>query len=139
MTGTMEGAYDYNAQVDVQWPFGFGLSYTTFDYSNLRVDKTEFSAGDVLTVSVDVKNTGNMAGKESVLLFSRDIVASIIPEARRLRAFTKIDLQPGELRTVTFSLPANDLAFVGFDDQRHLEPGEFVLQIANQAVHINCK
>ena len=139
MTGTMEGAYDYNAQVDVQWPFGFGLSYTTFDYSNLRVDKTEFSAGDVLTVSVDVKNTGNMAGKESVLLFSRDIVASIIPEARRLRAFTKIDLQPGEQRTVTFSLPANDLAFVGFDDQRHLEPGEFVLQIANQAVHINCK
>jgi beta-glucosidase len=139
MTGTMEGAYDYNAQVDVQWPFGFGLSYTTFDYSNLRVDKTEFSAGDVLNVSVDVKNTGSRAGKESVLLFSRDIVASIIPEARRLRAFTKIDLQPGEQRTVTFSLPANDLAFVGYDDQRHLEPGEFVLQIANQAVHINCR
>ena len=138
-TGTMEGVYDYNAQVDVQWPFGFGMSYTTYEYSNMRVDKTDFTAGDLLTVSIDVKNTGRMAGKESVLLFSRDMVASIVPESRRLRAFTKIDLQPGEMRTVTFSLPANDLAFVGNDDQRHLEPGEFLLQIANQSLRINCR
>ena len=138
-TGTMEGVYDYNAQVDVQWPFGFGMSYTTYEYSNMRVDKTDFTAGDLLTVSIDVKNTGSMAGKESVLLFSRDMVASIVPESRRLRAFTKIELQPGEMRTVTFSLPANDLAFVGNDDQRHLEPGEFLLQIANQSLRINCR
>ena len=67
------------------------------------------------------------------------MVASIVPESRRLRAFTKIELQPGEMRTVTFSLPANDLAFVGNDDQRHLEPGEFLLQIANQSLRINCR
>lgn len=138
-TGTMEGVYDYNALVDVQWPFGYGLSYTTFEYSNLRVDKTDFSAGDVLTVSVDVKNTGRMAGKESVLLFSRDMVASLVPESRRLRAFTKIELQPGEQRTVTFNLPADDLAFVGDDGKRHLEPGEFLLQIADKALRINCR
>ena len=138
-SGTMEGVYDYNAQVDVQWPFGYGLSYTTFDYSNMRVDKTDFSAGDILTVSVDVKNSGRMAGKESVLLFSRDMVASLVPESRRLRAFTKIDLKPGEMRTVTFTLPADDLAFVGDDGKRHLEPGEFLLQIANKSLRINCR
>lgn len=138
-TGTMEGVYDYNAQVDVQWPFGFGMSYTTFDYSNMRVDKEDFTAGDMLNVSIDVKNTGRMAGKESVLLFSRDIVASLVPESRRLRAFSKIELQPGETRTITFSLPANDLAFVGNDGKRHLEPGEFLLQIANQSLRINCR
>ena len=138
-TGTMEGVYDYNAQVDVQWPFGYGLSYTTFDYSNMRVDKTDFTAGDVLTISVDVKNTGRMAGKESVLLFSRDMVASLVPESRRLRAFTKVDLKPGEQRTVTFTLPADDLAFVGNDGKRHLEPGEFLLQIADKSLRINCR
>ena len=138
-TGTMEGVYDYNAQVDVQWPFGYGISYTTYEYSNLRVDKKDFTTGDVLTVSVDVKNVGQMKGKESVLLFSRDMVASLVPESRRLRAFTKIELQPGEMRTVTFSLPANDLAFVGNDGKRHLEPGEFLLQIANQSLRLNCR
>ena len=138
-TGTMQGVYDYNAQVDVQWPFGYGLSYTTFEYSNMHVDKTDFTAGDVLTVTIDVKNTGRMAGKESVLLFSRDIVATLVPESRRLRAFTKVELQPGETRTVTFNLPANDLAFVGNDGQRHLEPGEFLLQIANKSVRLNCR
>ena len=138
-SGTMEGVYDYNAQVDVQWPFGFGLSYTTFTYSNLKVDKTDFGPADVLNISVDVKNDGPRAGKEAVLMFSRDMVASIVPESRRLRAFTKIELQPGETKTVTFQLPATDLAFVGNDDQRHLEPGEFLIQIANQALRINCQ
>lgn len=138
-TGTMEGVYDYNAQVDVQWPFGYGLSYTTFEYSNMSVDKKDFTAGDMLTISIDVKNTGNMTGKESILLFSRDMVASLVPESRRLRAFTKIELKPGQMQTVTFNLPANDLAFVGDDGKRHLEPGEFLLQIANQSLRINCR
>jgi beta-glucosidase len=137
-TGTMEGVYDYNAQVNVQWPFGYGLSYTTFDYSNLRVDKPEFHDGDVLTVSVDVKNTGSRIGKESVLLFSRDMVASIVPESRRLRAFQKIELKPGQQQTVTFRLPASDLAFVGTDGQWHLETGAFKLQIGNQYCEVNC-
>ena len=82
---TMEGAYDYNAFIDVQWPFGYGLSYTTFEYSNLHVDKPFFTERDTLTITVDVRNTGSKAGKESVLLYSRDMVASIVPEGRRLR------------------------------------------------------
>ena len=138
-TGTMEGVYDYNAQIDVQWPFGFGLSYTTFEYSNLRVDKPVFHDGDMLTVTVDVRNTGSRAGKESVLLFSRDVVASIVPESRRLRAFQKIELQPGQQQTVSFKLPARDLAFVGADGQWHLEPGLFRLQAGTQVCEIEKK
>ena len=137
-TGTMEGVYDYNAQVNVQWPFGYGLSYTTFDYSNLRVDKTNFRNDDILTVSIDVKNTGSRIGKKSILLFSRDMVASIVPESRRLRAFQKIELKPGQQQTVTFRLPAKDLAFVGTDGQWHLEPGAFKLQIGNQHCEVIC-
>ena len=134
----MEGAYDYNAVVSVQWAFGYGLSYTTFAYSNMKVDRTEFSAGDVLTVSVDVTNTGKVAGKESVLLFSSDLVASVVPESRRLREFTKVELQPGETKTVTFTLPADRLAFVGFDGRWTLEEGDFRLQAGTETAMIHC-
>lgn len=138
-TAKMEGAYDYTADVSVQWPFGFGLSYTTFAYSNLRVSETEFMPGDEITVSVDVTNTGDRLGKEAVLLFSRDMVASLVPDNRRLRAFTKIELKPGETRTVDFRLKASDLAFVGADGNWILEKGQFRLQIADQIAMINCK
>ena len=111
----MEGAYNYDAVVNVQWAFGYGLSYTTFAYSNLKVDKTSFTADDVLTFTVDVKNTGNRVGKESVLLFSSDLVASLTPDNRRLRAFDKVELQPGETKTVTLKVKGSDLAFVGYD------------------------
>ena len=134
----MEGAYDYNAVVSVQWAFGYGLSYTTFAYSNMKVDRTEFSDGDVLTVSVDVTNTGNVVGKESVLLFSSDLLASVIPESRRLREFTKIELQPGETRTVSFELPAKALAFVGFDGRWTLEEGDFRLQAGTETALVRC-
>ena len=134
----MEGAYDYNAVVSVQWAFGYGLSYTTFAYSNMKVDRTEFSDGDVLTVSVDVTNTGNVVGKESVLLFSSDLVASVIPESRRLREFTKIELQSGETRTVSFELPAKALAFVGFDGRWTLEEGDFRLQAGTETALVRC-
>ncbi len=134
----MEGAYDYNAVVSVQWAFGYGLSYTTFAYSNMTVDRTEFSDGDVLTVSVDVTNTGKVAGKEAVLLFCSDLVASVVPESRRLREFTKIELQPGETKAVTFSLPANRLAFVGFDGRWKLEEGDFRLQAGTETAMIHC-
>ena len=136
--GTMEGAYNYDAKVSLQWPFGYGLSYTTFAYSNLRVDKPRFKAGDVLTVSVDVKNTGQRAGKEAVLLYSSDLVASIVPDNRRLRDFTKISLQPGEQQTVTFQLPARDLAFVGADGRWILEEGDFRLKVGTETVNIEC-
>ncbi len=134
----MEGAYDYNAVVSVQWAFGYGLSYTTFAYSNMTVDRTEFSDGDVLTVSVDVTNTGKVAGKESVLLFSSDLVASVIPESRRLREFTKIELQPGETQTVSFELPAKALAFVGFDGCWTLEEGDFRIQAGTETATVRC-
>ena len=136
--GTMAGAYNYDAKVSLQWPFGFGLSYTTFEYSNLKVDKSQFTADDVLTVTVDVKNTGAKAGKEAVLLYSSDLIASVVPDNRRLRDFTKIELQPGEVKTVTFQLPAKNLAFVGADGRWTLEEGDFILKIGNQTVPTAC-
>ena len=136
--GTMAGAYNYDAKVSLQWPFGYGLSYTTYEYSNLKVDKENFTANDVLTVTVDVKNTGARAGKEAVLLYSSDIVASVVPDNKRLRDFTKIELQPGETKTVTFQLPASKLAFVGADGRWTLEEGDFVLKVGNQTVGTAC-
>lgn len=136
--GTMEGAYDYNAKITQQWGFGYGLSYTSYKYSNLKVSQSDFCHGDIIKVSVDVKNTGKVAGKESVLLFSSDLIASMVPDGRRLRAFDKIDLQPGETKTVTFDLNADDLAFVGYDGKWRLEEGDFKLMIADQKAYIHC-
>ncbi len=135
---TMAGAYNYDASMFVQWPFGTGLSYTTFEYSDLQVDKTDFAAGDVLNVKLTVKNTGSVAGKEAVLLYSSDLVASVIPDARRLRAFTKVDLQPGESKVVELSVPANSLAFVGQDGKWRLEKGAFRLMAGDRHVDVNC-
>ena len=136
--GTMEGAYDYNAKITQQWGFGHGLSYTSYKYSNLKVSQSDFCHGDIIKVSVDVKNTGKVAGKESVLLFSSDLIASMVPDGRRLRAFDKIELQPGETKTVTFDLKADDLAFVGYDGKWVLEEGDFKLMIADQSADIHC-
>ena len=136
--GTMEGAYDYNAKITQQWGFGYGLSYTSYKYSNLKVSQSDFRHGDIIKVSVDVKNTGKVAGKESVLLFSSDLIASMVPDGRRLRAFDKIELQPGETKTVTFNLNADDLAFVGYDGKWVLEEGDFKLMIADQSADIHC-
>ena len=136
--GTMSGAYNYDAKISLQWPFGYGISYTTYEYSNLKVDKTSFTANDILTVTVNVKNTGSRAGKEAVLLYSSDLVASVIPDNKRLRDFTKVELQPGETKTVTFQLPAKDLAFVGADGRWTLEEGDFELKVGNQTVGTTC-
>jgi beta-glucosidase len=136
--GTMAGAYNYDAKVSLQWPFGYGLSYTTFEYSNLKVDKASFTSDDVLTVTVDVKNTGSRAGKEAVLLYSSDLIASIVPDNKRFRDFTKISLESGEVKTVTFRLPAKDLAFVGADGRWMLEEGDFILKVGNQTVTTTC-
>ncbi|WP_418326230.1 glycoside hydrolase family 3 N-terminal domain-containing protein [Segatella sp.] len=136
--GTMEGAYDYNAKITQQWGFGYGLSYTTYKYSNLKVSQSDFRHGDIIKVSVDVKNTGKVAGKESVLLFSSDLIASMVPDGRRLRAFDKVELQPGETKTMTFELKADDLAFVGWDGKWRLEEGDFKLMIADLSADIHC-
>lgn len=137
--GKMEGVYDYGAQTSIQYPFGFGLSYTSFEYSNLSIDKKDFISGDVLQISVDVKNTGSLAGKEAVLLFSSDLAASITPDVRRLRAFEKIELQAGEKKTVTLQLPADELAFVNEKGRWTLEAGTFKLQVGDKIETITCK
>ncbi len=136
--GKMEGAYDYGAQTSVQFPFGYGLSYTTFNYSNINVDKSSFTSDDLIRVSVDVTNSGEVEGKESVLLFSSDLVASLSPDVRRLRAFEKISLKPGQTQTVTFDIKGGDLAFVNEKGKWTIEEGEFMLQLGDQTVNIVC-
>ena len=137
--GQMDGNYNYDAVMDVQWPFGHGLHYTTVEYSNMKVDKTTFSADDTLTVTIDVRNTGDRLTKESVLLYSSDLVASLTPDNRRLRAFEKVELKPGESKTVTLKLAARDLSFVNLDGEWVLEPGEFVLFSEKQNVKVEAK
>ena len=136
--GTMAGAYNYDAKVSLQWPFGYGLSYTTFEYSNLRVDRTSFTADDMLNVTVDVKNTGNRAGKEAVLLYTSDVVASIVPDNKRLRDFQKVSLEPGQQQTVSFQLPAKSMAFVGADGRWTLEEGDFTLRVGRLTQDVKC-
>ncbi len=114
------------------------MSYTSFAYANLRVDRQRFAPGDSLRVSVDVTNTGNRTGKEAVLLYSSDVIASMTPDGRRLRGFEKVELQPQQTTTVTFTLPASDMAFVGWDGQWHLEPGDFILTVANHSLTVTC-
>ncbi len=127
---TMEGAYNYDARTDVLYTFGQGISYTTTKFENLQC-KME---GDSIRFTVDVTNTGKMKVKEPVLLFVSDLVASVIPDVKRLRAFTKIDLEAGAKKTVTLTIHKQDLAFVNHDLQWVLEPGEFQATIANQSV-----
>lgn len=134
----MQGAYDYDAVMSVQWAFGYGLSYTTYEYSNFRVDKIDFTEKDILTFAIDITNTGTREGKETIMLFSSDLYASLTPDIRRLRAFEKVDLKAGEKRTITLSIPARSLAFVGADGNWTLESGEFNIQVANQVLKINC-
>ena len=136
--GAVAGACRYDANVCLQCPFGYGLGYTTYEYSNLQVDKASFTANDILTVTVDVKNTGSRVGKEAVLLYSSDLVASIVPDNKRLRNFTKVELKPGETKTVCFLLPAKSLAFVGADGRWTLEEGDFLLRVGRLTVPTTC-
>ena len=135
----MEGAYDYNAVVSVQWPFGYGLSYTTFEYSNFNCSVEEFDADTDLVFTVDVTNTGKVAGKEVVMLYSRDMVASMVPENRRLRAFEKVEIQPGETKQVELTIKGSDLAFVNPKGKWVLEPGQFRMQVGNQTLMLTCE
>ncbi|MGL4412026.1 MAG: glycoside hydrolase family 3 N-terminal domain-containing protein [Bacteroidales bacterium] len=134
----MQGAYDYDAVMSVQWAFGYGLSYTTFEYSNLSVNIEDFDYKDILKFTIDVTNTGDRDGMETVMLYSSDLYASLTPDVRRLRAFEKIFLKSGEKRTVTLSVPAYSLAFVTTDGSWVLEEGAFDVQVANQVVKVNC-
>ena len=136
--GTMAGAYNYDAKVSLQWPFGYGLSYTTFEYSNITVDKEEFTADDTLFVGVEVKNTGKRTGKEVILLYSSDLVASVVPDNKRLRGFSKVELEPDQDVAVIFEIPAKALAYVGADGKWILEEGDFILKIGNLTIPARC-
>ncbi len=136
--GQMDGNYNYDAVMDVQWPFGTGLSYTNYKYSHFRTDRSTFTADDELTFSVDITNTGKVAGKESVLLYSSDLVASLTPDNTRLRGFDKVALQPGETKTVTIKIKGSDLAFVGHDEKWTLEEGDFRISCGGEALMIHC-
>ncbi len=136
--GQMDGNYNYDSVLDLQWPFGYGLSYTTYKYSNLKVDKPVFAPADELTFTVDITNAGKVKGKESVLLYSSDLYASISPDNIRLRNFDKVELNPGETKTVTFKLKASDLAFVGADNKWRLEKGDFRITCGTEKLIVNC-
>lgn len=120
----------YEKSYSPQFEFGTGLSYTTFAYSNLKIDKSEITDTDSITVTVDLKNTGKIAGKETVLLYLSDKVASITPEVKALKRFTKISLAPNESKTITFVLNQRDLQFVNNDLKWVSEKGSFKVQIA---------
>jgi beta-glucosidase len=112
-----------------QFAFGDGLSYTTFAYSDLRLSKPAIGANEELTVNVTVTNTGNRAGKEAVLVYVGDLVASLSPPNKRLRRFAKVSLEPGQKRTLTFKLRRDDLSFIGADNKPVAEPGEFDVMV----------
>lgn len=137
--GQMGGNYNYDAIMDVQWPFGYGLSYTTYEYANLKVNKTVFGVEDELIFSIDVRNIGKRAGKEAVLLFSKDLVASSTPDNIRLRNFTKVSLLPGETKNVVMKIKASDLAFVGYDGKWRLEKGDFKVKCGDLWIDLQCK
>ncbi|GAA4210644.1 glycoside hydrolase family 3 N-terminal domain-containing protein [Pedobacter jeongneungensis] len=135
---TVEGVYNYDSDYNPQYVFGQGLSYTTFKYSNLKLSSNTLKAGESLSISVEVSNTGNRAGKESVLLFTSDLVASVItPDVKRLRGFEKIDLKAGESKTVTFTLKPEDIAVVNVEGKKVTEAGEFRIQIGDQKINFN--
>ena len=137
---TMAGEYNYDAVMNVQWPFGFGLSYPDFEYSDFKcLSGAEFSAGDDLKFEVTVRNRGSHDGKEAVLLYSSDVIASLIPDVKRLREFTKVELAAGESKVVSFTVPAAELAFVGADGKWRLEAGDFRMGCGGLSLMITAK
>ena len=128
--GNPDDKHGYNPLYE----FGYGLSYTTFNYSNLHINKTELNDGEILSVSIEVKNTGAMEGKESVLMYTSQAYASISPDYKRLRAYDKIGLKPGETKTVTFKITSKDLAFVNDMSKTVTEAGDFKIMIGDQTV-----
>ena len=138
--------YDYkNSEIsevndyDAQFPFGCGLSYTEFAYSDLTIDKTEYSLGEDIHVSVKVTNTGGMAGKEVVQLYVSDLFASVTPSVKRLKRFSKILLEPGKTKTIKFTLSKDDLSFIGRENVRIVEPGEFMVSVADLTAQFKLK
>lgn len=121
--------YSYNYFFNPQFPFGHGLSYTSFDFTNLSVSPAILSGEGKVKVTVQVKNTGNRPGKETVEVYATDLVASITPSVKKLIGFKKIELQPGAALSVDFEIGKEDLSFINHELKRVTEPGEFEIRI----------
>lgn len=136
-----EGVYNYEGDFNPEYHFGFGLSYTTFDISNLKINKTSFANNpkEEIIVSVDVKNTGDVEGKEVIQLYSSDLFASLVPDVKRLRRFEKVSLKASESKTITFKLTLDDLAFYNLKSERVIEAGDFELQVGSSSNDIKEK
>ena len=133
----VEPEYKYFYEFDPQYPFGFGLSYTSFELSNLKLSSDQLTGNSKIKISVEVKNTGQRSGQETVELYSRDHFASVTPSVKRLRGFKKVELKPGETKTVEFEVSASDLAFVGEDMKWVTEPGVFDIMVGDLKVFLN--
>jgi len=121
------------------YPFGYGLSYTTFEYSNMEISSEEITADETLSVSVDVTNTGERIGEEVVQLYIRDLYASITRPVKELRDFHKLELEAGDIETVTFTLSRSDLAFYNADMEKVVEPGEFHVFVGTNSQDVQQK
>lgn len=124
-----QGAYNYVGEVNNLYDFGFGLSYSEFVYSNLKINKEEFNSIDTIKVSVNIENTSEIDGFETIQLYSSDLYASITPDIKRLRDFSKVEIKAGETKTIIFDLPVDNLAFVNLNNDYIVEPGKFKLTI----------
>ncbi|CAI8324466.1 MAG: Beta-glucosidase BoGH3B [Flavobacteriales bacterium] len=126
-----QGAYNYVGEVNNLYDFGFGLSYTSFEYSNLKLNSNQFSKNENIYLSVDIKNTGEIEGKEVIQVYSKDHYASLTPDIKRLRAFKKIKLKPGEIKNVKFEIQVKDLGFVNYQNKHVVETGKFDLMVGS--------
>ena len=124
-----QGAYNYVGEVNNLYDFGFGLSYSEFVYSNLKINKEEFNSSDTIKVSVNIENTSEIDGFETIQLYSSDLYASITPDIKRLRDFSKVEIKAGQTKTIIFDLPVDNLAFVNLNNDYIVEPGKFKLTI----------
>jgi len=131
-----------DAGFDPLFPFGYGLSYTTFQYSNLKLSSKEFSPKEKITITFDLKNTGNCDGTEVAQLYVRDKVGSVTRPVKELKRFTRITLKPGETKNVSFTLPIEELAFWNIDMKKVVEPGDFTLWVgtnSQEGISVNFK
>ena len=134
-----QGAYNYVGEVNNLYNFGFGLSYSEFEYSDLKINKEQFNINDSIKISINVKNLSKIDGFETIQLYSSDLYASITPDIKRLRDFKKVKVKAGEKKTITFNLPVSELAFVNSENEFVVEPGRFNLSIDNLSKEISVK
>ena len=134
-----QGAYNYVGEVNNLYDFGFGLSYSEFTYSDLEINNDQFNLDDSIKISVNVQNSGNIDGFETIQLYSSDLYASLTPDVKRLRDFEKVEIKAGESKTITFDLPVSELAFANSDNQFVVEEGKFKLSIDNLSREITVR